>query len=128
MHCNEDRKTKAGTPTDVIEKWTAVDLVACLEPAYPREAETSSGEVSVIVSAVTVDLAANLAAGPPGTVNIDVSASRANGVDQFIKFPSANTSLVCQVGDIDSGDRAGDCGWWRRARLRANGTVSEIRA
>ena len=78
----------------------------------------------MLVAAVTVDLAANFAAGPSSAVNIDVSGSRANGLNQFIKFAGADSSLIRQVGDIYSSERPGDRGWRCRARLSAGGTVT----
>ena len=85
---------------------------------------TSMSKFLVVVSAVTVNLAPDLSARPSRAVDIDVSGSGANGFDQFIKFSSANSSLVCQVGDISRSDRPRYCGWWGRARLSASGTIS----
>ena len=41
-------------------------------------------KISVLVSAVAVDLAADFATGPPGAVNVHRSRARAYGLDQLV--------------------------------------------
>ncbi len=66
-----------------------------------------NGEVSVFfVAAVAVDLAADFATGPPRAVNIDVSGARTDRRKQFVKFPSADATLIREVGYIRGRDGA----------------------
>ena len=60
----------------------------------------------MLVAAVVVDLAANLAAWPSRAVNVHVGGPGTNRPDQLIKFAGANTSLIRQVSDVSRRDGA----------------------
>ena len=75
-----------------------------------RSKQLTSGPVRlsvvVTVAVVAVDLAANLAAWPPRTVNIDVSSAGTNRGNQFVKFSSADSFLIGEVRNIRCRDGA----------------------
>ena len=82
----------------------------------------------MVVTAVAVDLAADLAARPPSAVNIHVSCLGTNGRDQFAKFSGANSPLVRKVGNVRCHDSAGYRCWWRGTGLSSRGSVAQIGA
>ena len=82
----------------------------------------------MVVTAVAVDLATNLAAWPARAVNVDVSGAGANGRDQLIKFTGRDTALVGEVSNIPRCDGPVNRRWRRWTGLRICGTVAEVRA
>ena len=82
----------------------------------------------MVVTAVAVDLAADLAARPPSAVNIHVRCLGTNGRDQFAKFSGANSPLVRKVGNVRCHDSAGYRCWWRGTGLSSRGSVAQIGA
>ena len=83
---------------------------------------------SVVVTAVAVDLAADFAAGPARTVNIYVSSTGTYRRKQFVKFSSADSSFVREVGHIRRCDGSRYRSWWRWAGLGPSRTIAEIGA
>ena len=81
---------------------------------------------SVIVAAVAVDLATDFAAWPSRAVNVYVSSSGSNRLDEFIEFAGANTPLIRQVSNIRRHDGARDRRRWCRTRLSPCGTIAEV--
>ncbi len=58
------------------------------------------------VTAVAVDLAADFAARPPGAVNVYISGSGTNRLDQFVEFSGGNPSFIREISNVRCHNRA----------------------
>src|SRR6185436_4724203 len=75
-----------------------------------------------------LNLATDFTAWPSRAVNVYISGASTNRADQFIKFASADTSLICQVSNIRRHDGARyRCGG-RWTRLRSCRSITEVSA
>jgi hypothetical protein len=63
-------------------------------------------QVSVVVAAVAVDLAANFAARPARAVDIYVSSPGTNRTEQFIELSCRDSSFIRKISNVRGGDSA----------------------
>src|SRR5690348_11233459 len=96
-------------------------------PLHPRFYGAAE-KLSVIVTAVAVDLAANFPTGPARTVYIYVSGSGSNSADQLSELSRGDASLIRKVSNISRGDCTRDRGGGCRAGLSPSRTVAEVGA
>ena len=119
IYCTRSRKTHCGHKEAHMELSIFFVCFLCFFVA---------GFSSVIVAAVAVDLATNFAERPSRAVNVYVSSTGTNRLDQFIEFTGANTPLIRQVSNIRRGNGARYRRWWCRTGLRPCGAIAEIGA
>lgn len=92
------------------------------------------GPASVLMTVVAVDLAADFTAGPGRAVDIDVSSTRTNGLDELVNFSSVQSLVPRRQsgGDIRTDVGCQDCAryrrGWCRAGLDSRRSVAEVGA